>query len=75
MADALRGLGHGTRLMDAAEEFAVADGASAATLETHGFGAEQFYRKRGYTEFGRLDDYPPCDAKLFMRKLLTSGSG
>ena len=43
--------------MDVAEALAVERGASAATLETHSFGAQNFYLKRGYTVFGRLDDY------------------
>jgi ribosomal protein S18 acetylase RimI-like enzyme len=56
--------------MDAAEAFAVERGAFAATLETHGFQAPNFYTKRGYGVFGRLDDYPPGHAKLFPRKRL-----
>ena len=72
IADALRGQRHGTRLMDAAEQFAIERGATAATLETHSFSAPDFYRKRGYVEFGRLDDYPAGHAKLFMRKSLVA---
>jgi ribosomal protein S18 acetylase RimI-like enzyme len=70
VTESLRGHGHGSRLMDAAEAFAVERGASAATLETHSFQAPEFYTKRGYEIFGQLDDYPPGHAKLFMRKRL-----
>jgi GNAT superfamily N-acetyltransferase len=70
VAEPLRGEGHGSRLMDAAEAFAAERGAVSANLETHSFGAEVFYLKRGYVEFGRLNDYPPGHTKLFLRKRL-----
>lgn len=70
VAESLRGNRQGTRLMDAAEAFAVERGAFAATLETHSFHAPAFYLKRGYQVFGRLDDYPPGHAKLYLRKTL-----
>lgn len=70
VSESLRGQRHGSRLMDVAEALAVERGASAATLETHSFGAQNFYLKRGYTVFGRLDDYPPGHTKLFLRKQL-----
>jgi GNAT superfamily N-acetyltransferase len=65
-----RGQGNGTRLMDAAELFAVQHGAAHATLETHSFQALDFYRKRGYAVFGSLADYPPGATKYFLRKPL-----
>jgi GNAT superfamily N-acetyltransferase len=70
VAEPLRGQGHGSRLMDAAEAFAVERGASAATLESHSFGAQDFYLKRGYVVFGCLEDYPPGHTKVFLRKQL-----
>jgi GNAT superfamily N-acetyltransferase len=72
VTETLRGLGHGTSLMDAAEAFGAERGASASSLETHSFGAPAFYAKRGYVVFGQLDDYPPGHTKLFMRKRLGS---
>jgi GNAT superfamily N-acetyltransferase len=70
VSEALRGQRNGTRLMDAAEAMAKQRGAFAATLETHTHQAPEFYAKRGYTVFGRIDDYPPGHAKLFLSKRL-----
>jgi GNAT superfamily N-acetyltransferase len=70
IAGALRGQRHGTRLMDAAEEYGRERGAFSSTLETHSFQARDFYLKRGYTVFGTLEDYPPGHTKYFLRKRL-----
>jgi ribosomal protein S18 acetylase RimI-like enzyme len=68
VSETLRGQRHGTHLMDAAETMAKERGAFGATLETFTFQAPDFYTKRGYSEFGRIDDYPPGHAKLFLSK-------
>ena len=70
VTEMLRGQGNGTRLMDAAEGFAVEHGATSATLETLSVQAPDFYRKRGYVVFGQLDDYPPGHTKFYLRKTL-----
>ena len=70
VTESLRGQGHGSRLMDAAEAFAREHGAGAMTLESHSFQAPAFYERRGYTVFGQLDDYPPGHTKLFLSKRL-----
>jgi GNAT superfamily N-acetyltransferase len=68
VSETMRGQRHGTRLMDAAEAMATERGAFGATLETFTFQAPDFYAKRGYSVFGRIDDYPPGHAKLFLSK-------
>lgn len=70
VAEAARGLGHGTRLMADAEGYARCRGAVAATLETHSFQARPFYERLGYRVFGALEGYPPGHAKFFLRKTL-----
>ncbi len=67
-----RGRGHGKRLLQAVEDYAVERGCFAATLETHSFQARPSYEKCGYRVFGILEDYPPGYAKYFMRKQLAA---
>jgi ribosomal protein S18 acetylase RimI-like enzyme len=72
VSESERGKGQGTRLMEAAEDFARGHGAHRVTLETHT--AAGFYRKRGYVVFGRLEDYPPGQTKFYLRKDLAAPS-
>src|SRR5690606_28950965 len=68
--DGLRGTGFGRRLMERAEAIARDRGFIGAWVDTYSFQAPGFYRKLGYEEFGRLDDYPPGQARIFLRKAL-----
>lgn len=67
---AARGAGHATRLMDAAEAYALEQGCAHATLETFSFQARPFHERRGYQVVGVVEGYPPGHAKYFLRKAL-----
>jgi GNAT superfamily N-acetyltransferase len=70
VAEAARGAGYGTRLMEHAEDYARARGAIGATLETYSFQARPFYERLGYQVCGALDGYPPGHTKFFLKKIL-----
>ena len=70
VAAPLRGRGHGTRLLRAAERHAAEKGCLAATLETFSFQARPFYERHGYQVFGTIERYPPGHAKFFLKKQL-----
>ena len=68
----LRGLGVGSALMAAAETEAQARGCRGAHVDTFSFQAAPFYRKLGFSLFGRLADCPPGHERLFFQKRLES---
>lgn len=72
LPDWLRGSGHGSRILAAAEAEAVARGCARAVLFTMVIQAPSFYEKRGYRIFGRIDCNPPGNARIFMTKALAS---
>ncbi|WP_322617931.1 GNAT family N-acetyltransferase [Pseudomonas sp. BIC9C] len=68
--ESMRGRGIGERLMRMAEEVAQKKQCIGIWLETFSFQAPGFYRKLGYSEFGRLEDYPPGHTRLYYQKSL-----
>ncbi len=67
-----RGAGNGTRLVQAAERYAIERGCKGAFLGSFSFQARPFYEKLGYEVFGTLADYPPGHQLFFLRKGLTA---
>lgn len=60
--------GLGTQLLAKAEDVARQRGCLGAYLETFTFQAPDFYKRLGYKEFGRIDDYPPGHATIWLKK-------
>ena len=64
----LRGRGVGAALMTAAEAEARLRGCRGAHVDAFSFQAAPFYRKLGFTQFGKLEDCPPGHDRLFFCK-------
>ncbi len=62
--------GWGRKLMTAAEVEAVKRGCTGVWLDTFSFQARGFYEKLGYVLFGKLDDYPAGQNRVFLEKRL-----
>ena len=71
--EAARGRGHATRLMAAAESYALEKGCTAVFLETFSFQARPFYEKLGYRVFGTLENYPEGHSYYYLTKHLGRG--
>jgi len=70
VAEPYRRQGVGSRLLARAEEIARERGCIGIRLDTTSFQAPDFYRRRGYGEFGRIDDFPPGHTRhWFMKRL------
>jgi len=63
--------GLGSQILARAEEIAVQRGCRNAHLETHDFQNLEFYLKRGYLIFGKLEELPAGHTKFYLRKSLT----
>ena len=66
----LRGHGHASKLMLAAEEYASALGCSSAFLDTFSFQARPLYEKLGYELFGVEEDHPKGHRHYLLTKRL-----
>jgi GNAT superfamily N-acetyltransferase len=66
----LRGLGHGRRMLEAAEAEARARGCAQVWLDSYTFQAPTFYQHLGYDVFGSLAGYPPPHGRVFLTKVL-----
>jgi len=70
VANPYRRQGIGSRLPAKTEEIARARGCVGIRLDTTSFQAPEFYSRRGYTEFGRIEGYPPGHTRLWFMKRL-----
>src|SRR4051812_35859336 len=68
--EAARHKGLGTRLLSQAEDQAKTFGASNAALETFEWQARDFYLKKGYEEFARIENYAKGFYLAHMKKKL-----
>lgn len=66
----LRGQGVGSRLLAAAEAFALERGGVAIHLDAGDPPALRFYAKHGFEVVGRMEGFPPGGAQHFLRKWL-----
>jgi GNAT superfamily N-acetyltransferase len=70
LPEELRGNGFGTHLIGVAENEARRRGCRHSVLYTLTFQAPDFYSRRGYETFGRIECDPPGHARVFMHKEL-----
>ena len=75
LSTAVRGDGHGRRVILALEQAARERGCTHAHLDTFSFQARPFYEKLGYEVFSTLDDYPLGHRRFFLKKALTRAVG
>jgi len=60
----------GSQLLLDAEAIARERRCSHSYLDTFSFQAPEFYKRRGYQEFGRLEGFPPGHARIWLSKTL-----
>lgn len=63
-----RVLGTGTSLLTQCEQIAISMKAHSSRLDTFDWQAENFYERRGYVCFARLENYPTGHQRIFMKK-------
>jgi len=66
----LRGQGLGTKLLQAAEQEAIARGCQQMILTSYSFQAPGFYQKLGYEVFAVLDEHPRSHRDYYLHKWL-----
>jgi GNAT superfamily N-acetyltransferase len=70
VAEPYRHRGVGSRLLLDAEAIAHERRCASVYLDTFSFQAPDFYKRLGYTEFGRLKDFPPGHSRIWLSKSL-----
>ena len=72
--ETLRRTGLGRQMLLQAEQEALARGCRGSRLDTYSFQARGFYERLGYAVFGGIEDYPPGQSRIFMRKAFAGSS-
>lgn len=67
----LRGLHMAGKMLDAAEQEAMARGCHGALIDTFNPNADKVYQRQGYQPFGTLADFPTGRSRIFLRKKLS----
>jgi len=70
VSDELRHQGIGSKLLKTAEDEAKANNAKYAFVDTFSFQAPEFYRKHGYVDVFKLEEYPYTGARYYFTKKL-----
>lgn len=65
---AARKRGLGVEVLGKAEEVARQRGCIGVHLDSYTFQAPEFYKRLGYEEFGRIDDYPAGHSRVWLKK-------
>lgn len=68
--ESLRGLGKGQELIQEAEALAIKKECRFIRLETFSFQAPEFYKRLGFKEMGKLEDFPKGYTHYYMYKEL-----
>ena len=68
VAESMRAVGLGSRLMNEAERLARQRGCNGAQVDTASFQAPDFYEKLGFRIIGTVEDFPPGHARYFLQK-------
>ncbi|MBE1203471.1 GNAT family N-acetyltransferase [Aminobacter carboxidus] len=68
ISSAKRGEGLGQQLLARAETAARQRGCIGVHLDSYTFQAPEYYKRLGYEEFGRIDDYPAGHSRVWLKK-------
>lgn len=68
--ESMRRTGIGSTLLKEIEKWGIQNGCTKSFLDTFSFQAEIFYKKHGYEEFGRLENFPKGHSRIFLKKEL-----
>lgn len=72
VAESTRSQGWAQRMLNAAESEAIRRGCHGAYIDTFNPVALKAYQRAGYTEFGRLPDFPQGRDRVWLKKKISS---